>query len=60
MAMNKDVLSRLLRQEMVLAMGCTEPAACALAGATAAEELGCVPETVRVETTRDILKNAMS
>ncbi len=60
MAIDKDVISRLLQQEMVLAMGCTEPAACALAGAWASRLLGGVPSSLRVETTRDILKNAMS
>jgi L-cysteine desulfidase len=54
-----DDLSTLLKQEMILAMGCTEPAACALAGARASELLGCKPEKVSVKTTRDILKNAM-
>ena len=41
-------------------MGCTEPAACALSEATATQALGAIPETIQVETTRDILKNAMS
>lgn len=48
-----------LKQEMVVAMGCTEPAAAALAGGKAAELLGCPPESVRIEASRDMIKNAM-
>lgn len=51
---------RLLRREMIPAMGCTEPAASALAGAKARELLG-EDEivSVRVSASRDIVKNAM-
>lgn len=52
-------ITQLLQKELVQAMGCTEPAACALAGAKAAELLEGKPEQVKVLTTRDILKNAM-
>lgn len=55
----QQMISALLRQELVMAMGCTEPAACALAGAKAAELLDGKPDKVRIHTTRDILKNAM-
>lgn len=57
--MDATILTDILEQELVLAMGCTEPAACALAGAEAARLLGCEAETIEVETTRDMLKNAM-
>ncbi|QTQ15093.1 serine dehydratase subunit alpha family protein [Treponema parvum] len=53
------MISDLLKQEMILAMGCTEPAACALAGAKAAELLDGRPVKIEIYTTRDILKNAM-
>lgn len=55
----RDDMTNLLKREMVLAMGCTEPAACALSGAYAAKALGSLPEKIVVETTRDMLKNAM-
>jgi L-cysteine desulfidase len=49
----------LLKREMVVAMGCTEPAAAALAGGKAMQLLGCAPETVQVYSSRDMIKNAM-
>jgi len=49
----------LLNKEVVIAMGCTEPAASALAGAKAAEMLQGECESVRCETSRDMVKNAM-
>lgn len=50
---------QLLKKEMVVAMGCTEPAAAALAGGKAAQLLGCRPETVHIFASRDMIKNAM-
>lgn len=49
----------LLKREMREAMGCTEPAASALAGAKAAELLGSPVSTLEVTTSRDMVKNAM-
>lgn len=49
----------LLEKELMIAMGCTEPAASALAGAKAGELLGTHPEHVLVSTSRDMVKNAM-
>lgn len=49
----------LLNRELVIAMGCTEPAASALAGARAAELLEGKVEKIYVETSRDMVKNAM-
>jgi len=49
----------LLKKEMVVAMGCTEPAAAALAGAKAMQLLGSLPETVHIYSSRDMIKNAM-
>ncbi len=40
-------------------MGCTEPAASALAGAKAGFLLGTIPTSVEVVTSRDMVKNAM-
>lgn len=57
--MEKKKFVDLLNKELVVAMGCTEPAASALAGAKAAELLVGDVETVAVETSRDMVKNAM-
>ena len=55
----KDVVS-LLKSEMIPAMGCTEPAASALAGAKARELIGEDRiKSVAVFASRDIVKNAM-
>lgn len=58
--MDKEKIIRMLQKEMVVAMGCTEPAASALAGSKAAELLGCAPERVTAYASRDMVKNAMS
>ena len=51
---------RLLRREMIPAMGCTEPAASALAGAKTRQLLGDDEiVSVKVSASRDIVKNAM-
>jgi L-cysteine desulfidase len=49
----------LLKREMRPAMGCTEPAASALAGARATVLLGSVPTDLEVSASRDMVKNAM-
>ncbi|MFA6681431.1 MAG: L-serine ammonia-lyase, iron-sulfur-dependent, subunit alpha [Sphaerochaeta sp.] len=54
-----DKFLELLIKEMRPAMGCTEPAASALAGARAGELLGAIPTSVEVVTSRDMVKNAM-
>lgn len=38
-----------LKEELIPAMGCTEPIAIAYAGAIAREHLGCLPERVEIE-----------
>ena len=48
-----------LKRELVTAMGCTEPAAAALAAASARKALGGFPEKIRVRASRDIIKNAL-
>lgn len=57
--MNIEKTVRLLKKEMVVAMGCTEPAASALAGNRSAELLGCPPEKIIIHASRDMLKNTM-
>lgn len=48
---------RILEEELIPAMGCTEPAAIALAAAHARKALGAVPERCRVEVSGNIIKN---
>ena len=57
--MEKQRFLNVLKKEMMIAMGCTEPAAAALAGAKACELLGRVPERLVVYASRDMVKNAM-
>ena len=51
---------QILKEELVPAMGCTEPIAIAYAAAKAKEVLGCVPEKVIVEVSGNIIKNVKS
>lgn len=60
--MNKTIqtqIIKLIHQEVIPAIGCTEPVAVALAAAKAAEILGCRPEKTAVFLSANILKNAM-
>jgi len=50
----------LLRQELVPAMGCTEPIAVAYAAAVAARELEGLPQRVQVSVSGNIIKNVKS
>lgn len=50
---------RLIHQEVVPAVGCTEPMAVALCTAKATEILGCRPEKITARLSANILKNAM-
>jgi L-cysteine desulfidase len=47
----------ILREELVPALGCTEPIALAYAGAVAARVLGCFPDRLRAECSGNIIKN---
>ena len=61
--MEKEIYSaylRLLRQELVPAMGCTEPIAVAYAAAVAAKELGTLAEKVHICVSANIIKNVKS
>jgi L-cysteine desulfidase len=49
----------LLKKELLVATGCTEPAAVALAAASARDALGTEPERILLRASRDIIKNAM-
>lgn len=50
----------ILKEELVPAMGCTEPIALAYAAAKAREILGSLPERVEVEVSGSIIKNVKS
>ena len=49
----------LLHKEVVLAIGCTEPVAVALATAKCREALGKMPQTIEILASTNILKNGM-
>ena len=50
----------ILREELVPAMGCTEPIAIAFAAAKAREVLGTLPDSVTIHVSGNILKNVKS
>lgn len=52
-------ITDLMKREVVPAMGCTEPVAVSLCTAKAVETLGCVPQSINVLLSANILKNAM-
>ena len=51
---------QILREELVPAMGCTEPIALAYGAAKAREVLGKLPDTVLIEASGNIIKNVKS
>lgn len=55
----REQILALIHQEVVPAVGCTEPMAVALCTARATELLGCRPEKVTALLSANILKNAM-
>ena len=62
MMVNKELRERiiaLIHQEVVPAIGCTEPMCVALCTAKATEKLGCRPERIEALLSANILKNAM-
>ena len=54
----KEIID-LIKREVVPAIGCTEPIAVALCAARATELLGQQPESLNVQLSANILKNAM-
>ena len=57
---NEQIYTQILTEELVPAMGCTEPIALALAAAKAREVLGCLPDRVVVCASGSIIKNVKS
>ncbi len=55
----RDAIIRLVKREVVPAIGCTEPIAVALCVSKAAQLLGKEPEKIEVLLSANILKNAM-
>ena len=51
---------KILHEELLSAMGCTEPIAIAYGAATARDTLGTLPEKVLVEASGNIVKNVKS
>ena len=51
---------KILRRELVCAMGCTEPIALAFCAASARAALGAVPDRIVVEASGNIIKNVKS
>ena len=54
-----DAYSRILKKELVAAMGCTEPIAIAYAAAKCRQVLGKMPDHCRVHCSGNIVKNVM-
>lgn len=55
-----DAYVNILKEELVSAMGCTEPIAIAYAAAVARETLGSMPKSVRISASGNIIKNVKS
>lgn len=51
---------QILHEELVPAMGCTEPIAIAYASALARKTLGCMPERAEIRASANIIKNVKS
>ncbi len=57
--MTQEEMLQILKQELVPALGCTEPVAIAYAAAKARAVLGAIPDRAKILVSRNILKNAM-
>ncbi len=55
----REAYSRILKKELVAAMGCTEPIAIAYAAAKCREILGAMPQSCHVYCSGNIVKNVM-
>ena len=51
---------QILKEELVPAMGCTEPIAVAYCAAKAKEALGAIPDKIEIKVSGNILKNVKS
>lgn len=51
---------QILKEELVPAMGCTEPISIAYGAAKAREILGCIPQKVEIQVSGNIIKNVKS
>ena len=58
--MTNTQILQLLQQEVVPAIGCTEPIAVALCVAKAKEQLGCEPDAITVHLSKNVYKNALA
>lgn len=56
----QDIYVQILKEELVAAMGCTEPIAVAYAGAIARKTLGELPDSVELKVSGNIIKNVKS
>ncbi len=57
--MDRQKIIKLIKSEVIPAVGCTEPIAVSLCVAKATETLGKIPEKIQVHLSPNILKNAM-
>ena len=55
--LNKDYYYQILREELIPALGCTEPIAVAYASAKAREVLGIFPDKIELNCSGNIIKN---
>ena len=55
-----DTYTNILREELILAMGCTEPIAIAYAASVARDALGCEPTYIKAGMSGNIIKNVKS
>lgn len=57
---NNELYSKILKSELIVAMGCTEPIALSLAAAKLREVLGGIPTRIEAHICGNIIKNAKS
>ena len=55
----EEIIQKLLKENIILATGCTEPVAVALCVAKAKELLGKQPQRIDLFISQNIIKNAM-
>ena len=58
-SLEHDKIVELIKREVILSIGCTEPIAVALCVAKACEVLGSLPQSIEVGLSANIFKNAM-